>query len=234
MASVALPTTLTIANGSQPKFAEAAGVITSGRCINIDSNGRMRHASNTDVLMGRVDGIAIGSALAAGQWNAYAPPGVDLIVSGLTATTAYYLEHGTDQVQTITITGTPTGGTYTLSFGGLTTAAIAYNANTAAVQAALDAILGAGNSVVGGSGPYTVGFRKSLGARTNALITLSNNSLTGGTSPNVTITETTPAVAGGQICLAADLATNDVITVVGVAKSATLFNFNPLNTGALK
>ncbi len=234
MASVALPTTLTMPSGVQPRFAECSMAIISGRCINIGSDGRMRHASNTDVLLGRVDGIAIGSTHAAGQFNAYAPPGSDLVVSGLTATIAYYLEHGTDQVQTVTVTGTPTGGTFTLTFGGVATVAIAYNAATGVVQSALDTVLGAGNSVVAGSGPYTVAFKKSLGARTNALLVLGTNLLTGGSTPSVTITETTPAVVGGQICLAADLATNDVITVVGVAKTATLFNFDPLNTSTLK
>jgi hypothetical protein len=234
MGSLALPTTLTITGSTQPKFAECSMPIISGYAINIGPDGRMRHASNTDVLYARVDGIAIGSTHVAGQWNAYAPPDVDLTVSGLTATVTYYLEHGTDQVQTVTVTGVPTGGTYTLTWGGLTTAAIAFNAIASVVQTAVDAIFGANNSLVAGSGPYTITFKKSLGARTNALATLSNNLLTGGTSPSVTITETTAAVSGGRTCLVADLNTNDVITVLGVAKSATLLAFDVINTATLK
>lgn len=46
------------------------------------------------------------------------------------------------EVQTIAISGTPTGGTYTLTFDGKTTAGIAYNADAAAVQAALRAVAG--------------------------------------------------------------------------------------------
>lgn len=234
MGSLALPTTLTITGATQPKFAESSMAIISGYAINIDSSGRMRHASCTDILMGRVDGIAIGSTHAAGQWNAYAPPGVDLTVSGLTAAVTYYLEHGTDQIQTVTVTGVPTGGTFALTWGGITSVAIAYNAATGVVQTAVDALFGAGNSLVAGSGPYTITFKKSLGARTNAIATLSNNLLTGGTTPSVTITETTAAVSGGRTCLAADLATNDVIVTLGVAKTATLFAFNPINTSTLK
>lgn len=47
---------------------------------------------------------------------------------------------GTTEVQSITITGGPTGGTFTLTYGGLTTAAIAYNATAATVEAALAAL----------------------------------------------------------------------------------------------
>jgi YD repeat-containing protein len=57
-----------------------------------------------------------------------------------------------DSVQQVQLTGGPTGGTFTLSFGGQTTAAIAYNATAATVQAALQALstIGAGNVLVAG------------------------------------------------------------------------------------
>ena len=50
-------------------------------------------------------------------------------------------------MQTIVFSGTPTGGSYTLSFRGQTTAPIAYNATAAQVQAAIAALstVGAGN-----------------------------------------------------------------------------------------
>src|SRR5437762_2902489 len=60
--------------------------------------------------------------------------------------------------QTITITGTPTGGTFTLTFNGATTAAIAYNASAANVQSALTALssVGTGNlTASGGALPGT-------------------------------------------------------------------------------
>ena len=44
------------------------------------------------------------------------------------------------EVQTVTITGGPTGGTYTLTFSGQTTAAIPYNATAAQVKTALEAL----------------------------------------------------------------------------------------------
>ena len=63
-------------------------------------------------------------------------------------------------VQTIQVTGTPTGGSFTVvgvmpTTGATSTATIAYNANVAAVQAAMDSIFGSGNTVVSGSGEHS-------------------------------------------------------------------------------
>lgn len=99
-----------------------------------------------------------------------------------------------DEVQTLTITGSPTGGTFTLTFGGQTTAALNWNATAAQVQSALQALssIGTNNALVtGGPGPgtaFSVEFTGTLGFASQALITLTTNSLTGGTLPNVSIT----------------------------------------------
>lgn len=45
---------------------------------------------------------------------------------------------GQNEVQRITFTGQPTGGTFTLSYAGETTAAIPYNASCAEIEAALE------------------------------------------------------------------------------------------------
>jgi hypothetical protein len=47
---------------------------------------------------------------------------------------------GVDEVQTIVLTGTPTGGTFTITFDGEDTDEIAFDATAAAVQAALEAL----------------------------------------------------------------------------------------------
>ena len=97
------------------------------------------------------------------------------------------------QTQTVKVTGSPTGGTFTLTVGAQTTSAIAYNADSSAVAVALEALssVGAGNvSVTGssistGSG-LTVAWVGSL-LGTTATVT-ATASLTGGTSPGVTVT----------------------------------------------
>lgn len=104
-----------------------------------------------------------------------------------------------DEVQQLTITGDPTGGTFTLTFGADTTGNIAYNASAADVQAALEAItsVGSGNVQCYGSGlpdgTITIHFVKTLGAANAATIT-STDSLTGGSTPATAISTLT---AGG-------------------------------------
>lgn len=51
-----------------------------------------------------------------------------------------------NEVQSIAITGTPTGGTYTLTYAGQTTAAIPYSATAAQVRAALAALSSIGGT----------------------------------------------------------------------------------------
>jgi hypothetical protein len=103
------------------------------------------------------------------------------------------------EAQTVTITGTPTGGTFTLTLNGETTAGIAYNATAAAVESALEALpsLSADDiSVTGGPGPgtpYVVTFGGALAGANVAQMT-SAGSFTGGSSPAVAVTTTT---AGG-------------------------------------
>ncbi|WP_280498550.1 major capsid protein [Nocardia cyriacigeorgica] len=100
----------------------------------------------------------------------------------------------TNEVQTVTITGGPTGGTWTLSFGGDTTDPIAHNASAAVVQALLAGLssIGAGNIAVSGAagGPYTVTFQGALGATDQPLL-VAADALTGGTDPGVTVVQTT-------------------------------------------
>lgn len=110
---------------------------------------------------------------------------------------------GTSAVQTIATTGTPTGGTFKLSFRGKRTADIAFDATAATVIAALIALPNiAAAEVVGGGGPLptgvTVTFALTLAKSVQPLIVLAQNSLTGGTAPTVTITNTTPGVEATQ------------------------------------
>lgn len=102
---------------------------------------------------------------------------------------------GTAEVQTVTITGAPTGGTFTLTHDGNTTGPIAYNATAVAVQAALLALphLESGDLTVTGAGPYTVTWNAELGNVTQ--MTASGAGLTGGTAPAVGVATTTPGVA---------------------------------------
>jgi hypothetical protein len=119
--------------------------------------------------------------------------------AGYTATGPF--SAGTAEVQTVTITGTPTGGTFTLTFTRnavpATTAPIAYNASAAVVEAALEALpnLASGDVAVGGGPgpgtPWTVTFSGHLG---NVAQMTAAGSFTGGTAPAIAVTTSTPGV----------------------------------------
>ena len=113
--------------------------------------------------------------------------------------------NGTDEVQTLTIGGTPTGGTFKLKFEGFITAAITWSAtnNTliANINTALQAlaslgaseITAAAGSLSSGIGTITLTFGGNRGKQAVGLITVDTNSLTG-TNPTLAIAETTPGV----------------------------------------
>lgn len=109
--------------------------------------------------------------------------------------------------QTITVTGTPTGGMFTLTFNGATTAGITYAATAANVVTALVALptIGAGGvTATGGPLPGTpvvVTFAGVLAGAAQPLMTISTTGLTGGT-PAGTVAHT---VTGGM-----DLTANPV------------------------
>lgn len=110
--------------------------------------------------------------------------------------------NGTDEVQTITITGSPTGGTFPLTYSGQTATGIAFNATASAVQTALTALSNIDDvdGVVCAGGPLpgtaiTCTFRRSLAATNVSQMTTSSASLTGGTSPTVAVSTTTGGVA---------------------------------------
>jgi len=120
----------------------------------------------------------------------------------------------TSEVQTLAITGSPAGGTFTITLpfaigGSATTAPINHNASAADIKAAIVAIAGGKFtteevSVTGGPGPATAWVITFKGryAQTNLAAITTTNSFTGGSSPNTTITETTPGGKPTDIAMA--------------------------------
>lgn len=103
----------------------------------------------------------------------------------------------TNEQQTVTITGTPTGGTYTLSFNGEVTSTIVFNATAGAVLTALEALpsIEPGDvAVTGGPHPGTPIVVTFLGAYAgqNVAMMIAAGSFTGGTSPAIAVTQTIP------------------------------------------
>jgi hypothetical protein len=103
---------------------------------------------------------------------------------------------GANEQQTITITGTPTGGNFKLTYAGATTADIPYNSAAAAVVSALEALPNIGPGNVTGSGgalpgtPVVITFTNQLGRQNVGQMTASHT-FTGGSSPAIAVTTTT-------------------------------------------
>jgi hypothetical protein len=112
---------------------------------------------------------------------------------------------GTDEVQTLTIGGTPTGGSFKLSFQGLSSNAISWSGVNAtllaAIQGALQGIpsIGGGNAtatagtLTAGIGTVLITFIGSLAKKAVPNVAIADNSLTG-TAPTLAVAETTPGV----------------------------------------
>lgn len=87
-----------------------------------------------------------------------------------------------DVPSSITLTGGPTGGTFTLNYNGQTTAGIAYNATASTVQAALEALstVNPGDVLVTGSagGPYTLAYGDAFVLRQDMQLTGNGSGLT--------------------------------------------------------
>jgi hypothetical protein len=100
-----------------------------------------------------------------------------------------------NRVQVVTINGTPTGGTFTISYEGQTTSALAYNAAAATVQTAVRLLNGLAAATVTGSagGPYTI--TTNVVGGTSGPVQVNQTQLTGGTAAasNATIAQSPAA-----------------------------------------
>jgi hypothetical protein len=158
----------------------------------------------------------------------------------------------TNEIQTITVTGTPTGGTTIITVTDPDTAeaitvTLPFDATSSSAQTLFDTAIGTGNSLVTG-GPFpgtalTVEFRGRYGHRDIALMTDNNGAtLTGGTTPNSTEATTTPGVAATELVGLPILSTQIQVTMdsasgsLGTTPLARLFKgsfsitgmFNPV------
>lgn len=137
---------------------------------------------------------------------------------------AYFTSANASEVQTITPGGTISGGTYRIQIGLATTDPIAYNANAAAIKAAVDAAilntygLPAGQiTVTGGplsSGVVTLTWANQSANQPQTLIVV-YPSLTG-SSPTATVARTTPGVPNGKFAAYDDTLSNGLQVAKGI------------------
>lgn len=113
--------------------------------------------------------------------------------------------NGTNEVQTLTIGGTPEGGTFRITFNGFHSGAITWSSTNATLLANILAALNAmpniesgdvavaAGSLTSGIGTVTLTFGGNYAKLAVSTMTILSNDLTG-TDPTLAIAETTPGV----------------------------------------
>ncbi len=134
------------------------------------------------------DGVLSGTSFTSSSVGNFASAGVndDDHMLVFTAHTAI------NEVQTITFSGTPTGGVWRVRYDGQTTDPLAYDITGANLQVALRALssVNGANVTVSGNGPYVCTFSGTLAGIDVPLMTVDDSGLTGGTDPSIAVAET--------------------------------------------
>jgi uncharacterized phage protein gp47/JayE len=135
---------------------------------------------------------------------------------------------GTDEVQDITFSATPTGGSFKLNYDGQITAAILFSEGATEVQAALRNLSNTSDTGITVSGSFAAGFTVTFGGddgkQEQPILVEDSNTLTNGGAVTITITETTPGVYQGQVnCTALDTGP------ISVAEKALSVIDNPIS-----
>jgi hypothetical protein len=116
--------------------------------------------------------------------------------------TISYTNSPINEVQTVALTGSPGGGSFTLGYDGDTTDNIAFNASASTVEQKLEVLTAfdpVDVSVSGSSPNWTVSFAGKYAGADVDLLLANGAGLTGGTSPAVTVTQQTQGRTGAAI-----------------------------------
>ena len=108
---------------------------------------------------------------------------------------------GTSEIQSLDITGSPTGGTFKIEFDGHISGDINHDDDAAAVELVLEAMdnTGAGACTVAGTNPnFGITFGANLAKLAVPEFTLYENLLTGGSTPTVAPSTDTPGVTAAH------------------------------------
>lgn len=162
--------------------AQEAAILQLPNLVRYDALGVSNNVANAKIGDGTV-------AMPGAIGRAY---GFEICPSQLTPTVA----GNGNNMQTITITGAPTGGSFTLTANGVTSGPIVYNATPAQVVSALAQTgVGAGNSYVSG----TAGSVYNVALLGNVYPITATASFTGGTTPTIAVTQTAQTVGAKNL-----------------------------------
>jgi len=143
-----------------------------------------------------------------------------------------------NEVQSVSLNGPPTGGTFTLTYGGKTTTSLAYNATAAQVQSALAALSTIGttlnNVIVTGAngGPYSIQLGGALNSSSFGTIT-ATSSLTSGSTPAISVAQTeADSSLGGTVSQASDYTCPGTWYALVVSTSVSQGTLGGIDSGA--
>lgn len=198
--------------GTGGTFTLTLGAQTTSAIAWNAATGTIQTRIQTD-LAATVTGVTVtGSGTPAAPWQVtFTTPAntkIALMTTGsgsLTGGSGTVIEQtpgaaGVNEVQLATVIAGASGGTFTLSFGGLVTGNLAWNASAGTVQTALTGLATVNTVTVGGSagGPYTITWSGAQGKSPQPLI-VGNGSLLTGQSGNQTLTLTTLTWSSGPL-----------------------------------
>jgi len=154
--------------------AEEAAILQLPNLVRYDAMGRAGNTARAEIGMGPTLPGSIGEAY-----------GFSIAPTQLVPQVA-----GNDNtLQTLTITGAPTGGTFIPHTGA---PSVAYNATAAQVQASLNTVFGAGNTYVAG----TAGTFYTVAIMAGAVTLVPSSAFTGGTAPAIAAAQVAQTVGG--------------------------------------
>lgn len=201
---------------------------TDRTILSASRDGVLYIADDGAVICKGTDGVLTGTSFTSASVGNFASAGVDADDMLLVITS----HGGFNEVQVITISGTPTGGVWRVRYGDQTTAPLAYNISAANLQVALRAlssINGAHVTVTGSDGgPYTCTFSGDLAATELSVMTTDDSGLTGGTSPSIAVSVSTLGASATEWAGSwqiASLATT-TITLAKTLRNLTGINFH--------
>lgn len=180
--------TATPAAGLDPAFKDTGWLTDTGLGEVFATNTNVRRAINGTVIKTIRTTADTSFTFECYERNAIT---IGLIRPGSAPLTA----GDTAEVQTITITGAPTGGTFKSTVQGIGSITPVYNITTAALATALSALVGFAVTVTGTPGSsYVVTFAPQEG--NIAQMTVDGSGLTGGTTPTASVATGTPGTSG--------------------------------------
>lgn len=201
---------------------------TDRAILSASRDGVLYIADDGAVICKGTDGALTGTSFTSATVGNFAAAGVDADDMLLVITS----HSGFNEVQVITINGTPTGGVWRVRYGDQTTAPLAHNVSAANLQVALRAlssINGAHVTVTGSDGgPFTCTFSGDLATSELSVMVADDSGLTGGTSPSIVVSVSTLGASATEWAGSwqiASLATS-TITLTKTLRNLTSINFH--------